>query len=361
MCCFAMAPFNSNHRAAPAIKTQPCNLLILALTLILSLCPSPTTAASPSASNTPAYSVTAGTQTNIIVAADGSGQFKSVQAGINAAATGSASFPTTLHIKPGTYKELIYIQREKRFLHLIGDDPTNTILTYNLNANLPGPEGKPIGTFRTASMLIDADDLTAENLTFENSAGPVGQALAIRLDGDRLAFRNCRFLGWQDTILANRGRHYYTNCLIAGHVDFIFGAATCWFEKCHVHCLKDGYITAASTPEGTAFGYVFSYCRITGETPEVRTFLGRPWRSHASVAWLNTEMSSVIRPAGWDNWRDPAREKTARFSEFNSTGAGANPSARVPWSRQLSRSEAEAITLKKVLGGPDGWNPAVKN
>jgi pectinesterase len=196
---------------------------------------------------------------------------------------------------------------------------------------------------------VDADDFSAENLTFENSAGPVGQALAVRLDGDRLAFKNCRFLGWQDTILDNRGRHYFENCNVEGHVDFIFGAATSWYEKCHIHCLKDGYITAASTPENVPFGFVFSNCRVTG-TNGARTFLGRPWRAHASVTWLKTEMSGVVRPEGWDNWRDPAREKTVRYAEFQSSGPGGDAKDRVAWSRQLGAKEAAEITVKKVFG-----------
>ena len=220
-----------------------------------------------------------------------------------------------------------------------------------------GPDGKIIGTFRTASTFIDADDFTAENLTFENSAGPVGQALAIRIEGDRVAFRNCRFLGWQDTILANRGRHYFEDCYIAGHVDFIFGGATAFFERCHIHCLRNGYITAASTPTEQPFGFVFSHCKITGEGPDVKTYLGRPWRAFASVIFLNTEMSDVVRPVGWHNWDKPDREKTSRYAEFKSTGPGAQKEARVSWSRQLSAAEARGITAEKVLRGADGWNP----
>jgi pectinesterase len=297
-------------------------------------------------------------QTNLYVSADGSNQFKSVQEAINATPqTTSETNPCIIHIKAGTYKELLHAQREKRFVHLVGEDAEKTVLTYNLNAKMPGPDGKPMGTFRTPSTIIDADDFTAENLTFENSAGPVGQALAIRVDGDRVAFRNCRFLGWQDTILLNRDRQYFDGCYIAGHVDFIFGGATAFFEKCHIHCLTNGYITAASTPQEQPFGFVFSHCRITGESPGVKTYLGRPWRAFASVAYLNTEMSGVVQPMGWNNWRDPAREKTARYAEFDSTGPGGDSKARVPWARQLMVEEAKAITVEKVLGGPDGWNP----
>ena len=298
-------------------------------------------------------------ETNLYVSADGSNQFKTVQEAINATPqTTCSTNHCYIHIKPGVYKELIYVQREKHFVYLVGEDAEQTVITYNLNAKMPGADGKPMSTYRTPTAVIDADDFTVENVTFENSAGRVGQALALRVDGDRVAFRNCRFLGWQDTVFLDRGRQYFEGCYIAGHVDFIFGGATAFFEKCHIHCLTNGYITAASTPEQEPFGYVFSNCRITGESPDARTYLGRPWRQFSSVTYLNTEMSEVVTNVGWNNWKDPAREKTVRYAEFNSTGPGANPKARVPWSRQLTATEAKAITLEKVLGGADGWNPA---
>jgi pectinesterase len=296
--------------------------------------------------------------TRIVVALDGSGNFKSVQEAIMSVPAATAQNPVVIRIKPGTYRELIYVQREKRFFRLIGEDASRTVLTYNLNANMIGSDGKPIGTFRTPSTQIDADDFVAENITFENSAGPVGQALAIRVDGDRVVFRNCRFLGWQDTILLNRGRQYFENCYIEGHVDFIFGAATAWFERCHIHSLRDGYITAASTPSDVAFGFVFSHCEITGP-PNVKSYLGRPWRTYAAVTFLNTAMSDVVRPEGWHNWNLPEREKTVRYGEFASAGAGANARARVAWAKQLSKLEARAITIGRVLGGSDRWNPKV--
>ena len=294
---------------------------------------------------------------SLVVAADGSGQFTNVQTAIMSVPSGCRTNPVIIHIKPGTYKELIYVQREKCFFKLVGEDPATTILTYNLSANLTNFDGKPIGTFRTPSALIDADDFTAENLTFENSAGAVGQALAIRVDGDRAAFRHCRFLGWQDTILLNRGRQYFEDCYICGHVDFIFGAATAWFEKCQIQCLGDGYITAASTSADQPYGFVFSNCKISGDKPETRTFLGRPWRVHASTIFLNTEMSEVIPPEGWNDWRKPETHRTARYAEYNSTGPGGSAKARVDWALPLTKAEAEAITVQKVLNGPDGWSP----
>ena len=297
-------------------------------------------------------------QTSFVVAADGSGNFKTVQEAINAVPQNTRfDNPAIIHIKPGIYKELIYVQHEKRFVHLVGEDPEKTVLTYNLNANMIGVDGKAIGTFRTPSTFIDADDFTVENITFENSAGPVGQALAIRVEGDRVVFRNCRFLGWQDTILINRGRQYFENCYITGHVDFIFGAATAWFENCHIHILRDGYITAASTPPQQQFGFVFSHSKITSDAPTIKTYLGRPWRPYASTIFLNSEMSEVIRPEGWNNWNQPEREKTIRYAEFGSTGPGAKPNERVKWAKQLTEAEAKAITCERVLNGADNWNP----
>jgi pectinesterase len=295
-------------------------------------------------------------QTNLFVAADGRAPFSSVQSAIMAVPAGSRKNPVIIHIAPGIYKELIYVQREKRFFKLVGDNPTNTVLIFNLYAGITNAEGKPIGTFKTPSTTIDADDFTAENVTFANDAGPVGQALAIRVDGDRASFRNCRFLGWQDTILLNRGRQYFENCYVCGHVDFIFGAATAWFENCEIHARRDGYLTAASTPVDVPFGFAFSNCKITGE-PGVKTALGRPWRIYASTIYLNCEMSDVVRPEGWNDWKKPEAHTTTRYAEFNSTGDGASPTNRPDWIKQLKKSEAQKITVDTVLGGADNWNP----
>lgn len=295
---------------------------------------------------------------DLIVSPEGKGgAYKTVQEAVFAAPAGaSPTNPSVIRIAPGTYKGQLYIQREKRFLKLVGENPSNTILTFDLQANMTNASGKPIGTFNTPSVTVDADDFTAENLTFENSAGPVGQALAIRVDGDRAVFRNCRFLGWQDTILLNRGRQYFKDCEIRGHCDFIFGAATAWFEKCRIHCLGKGYITAASTPPETPFGFVFHDCSITGE-PGVKSYLGRPWRDYASTVFLNCSLSGVIRPEGWNDWKKTQAHTTARYAEYNSTGEGADPAARESWAKQLNKREAEVITLETVLGGADRWDP----
>jgi pectinesterase len=296
---------------------------------------------------------------NTIVASDGSAEFKTVQAAINAAPqTTTREQPWTILVKPGTYREVVYIQREKRHVRLIGEDAATTVITFNLNASAVGPDGEKIGTFRTPTVQIDADDFTLENLTLENTAGPTGQALAVRVDGDRVVFRNCRFLGWQDTILINRGRQYFENCYIAGATDFIFGGATAWFEACELHIAGNGYITAASTPPDAAYGFVFNRCRITAAKPDVKTYLGRPWRPHASTIFLRTDMSAVVRAEGWHNWGKPEREKTVRYAEFASTGEGALAAAREPWAPTLTSAQAAAITVEAVLGGTDHWRPA---
>jgi pectinesterase len=292
-----------------------------------------------------------------IVAADGSGQYTTIQAAVSAAADRRPGEPRwTILVKPGIYRERVYVQRERGYITLVGEDAAKTILTYDLNANLKGPDDLPIGTFRTPTLQVDGDGFEVENLTIANSAGPVGQALALRVDGDRVAFRRCRFLGWQDTILVNRGRQYFEDCYIEGHVDFIFGGATAWFQGCRIHCLRDGYITAASTPQGQPHGFVFSNCEITG-AEGVRTYLGRPWRDYARTVFLRTAMSGVVRPEGWHNWNKPAAEKTSFYAEFGSIGPGGEAMARTAWSHQLTSAEAAALTREGVLAGPDDWKP----
>lgn len=294
-----------------------------------------------------------------VVAADGSAKYKTVQEAIDAAPQlAQPGSHWTILVKPGRYHEIVYAQREKRFISLVGEGADKTVITYDLRAGQLGSDGKPIGTFRTPTVHIDADDFTVENLTFENSAGRVGQALALRADGDRMIFRHCRFLGYQDTILLNRGRQYFDHCYVSGAVDYIFGGATAYFDQCEIHCTDKGYLTAASTPQDQPYGFVFSHCKITGESTNFQTFLGRPWRPFASTIFLYTEMPENILPAGWNNWKKPDAEKTSRYSEFGSTGPGAKSGERVAWAKPLTEAEAQALTARKVLGGDDGWNPA---
>jgi len=302
-----------------------------------------------------------------VVAAHGSGQYTSLQEAISAAPmrTGKDDPRWIISVKPGTYHERIYVQRERGNISVVGEDAATTIIAFDLHAGFPGPDGKPVGTFRTPTVQIDGDGMIWENITFANTAGQPGprpdgpavaQALALRADGDRLQFRHCRFLGWQDTILVNRGRHYFVDCYIEGHVDFIFGAATAFFDRCHIHCLKDGYITAASTPEGTAYGLVFADCKITG-ADGVKTYLGRPWRDFAKTIFVRTEMSEVVRPEGWHNWNKPIAEQKSFYAEFGSTGRGASSGTRVAWAKPITAADAAELTPAKALAGSDGWNP----
>jgi pectinesterase len=294
-----------------------------------------------------------------IVAPDGSGDYTSVQDAISSAPmqTDPAGHRWIILVKPGTYHERIYVQRERGHMTVIGEDAATTIITFSLHANLTGPDGKPIGTFRTPTLQIDGDGMSWENITVANSAGPVGQALALRVDGDRVSFRHCRFLGWQDTILVDRGRQYFADCTIEGHVDFIFGGATTYFDRCHIRCVGDGYISAASTPKGQAHGFVFADCDITG-APGVKTWLGRPWREFARTVFLRTTMSEVIRPAGWNDWDKPGAHATTFYAEFDSRGPGADPAHRAAWAKPLTPAAAAALTPQNVLAGDDGWNPS---
>jgi PelA/Pel-15E family pectate lyase len=290
-----------------------------------------------------------------IVAPSG-GRFSSVQAAIEAApAAGKPRW--TIRVRPGRYHEAVHIPRGKAPISIIGDDPAGTNITFDRKASDPGADGVAIGTFRSATMFVEGDDVVLENLTVENAAGPVGQAVALRLDGDRIVVRNSRLLGWQDTLLVNRGRHYFEDTFIAGHVDFVFGAGTSFFFRCHLHAWRDGYLTAASTPADQPFGLVFVDSIITGE-PEVKTFLGRPWRDFAATVFVRTVMGAAVVAEGWNNWSQPERERTARYAEFGSSGPGALAlDRRATWAKKLDAAGAGRFTVAAVLSGPDKWNP----
>jgi pectinesterase len=210
-------------------------------------------------------------------------------------------------------------------------------------------------------VLVQGADFSAENITFENSTTREErvQALAIYVDADRAAFRGCRFLGWQDTVRVEKGRQYFRDCFVSGHVDFIYGSGVAVFDRCEIHCRADGYITAASTDENAPWGYVFFDCRVTaGLGVEKGFYLGRPWRPHAAVAFVRTEFPSQLRREGWHNWGKVENERTARYREYKNIGAGANAAGRVSWARELTEAEARECTVENVLRGSDGWNPA---
>lgn len=292
----------------------------------------------------------------IVVAADGSGQFTSVQAALDSIPKPNAERRVIL-IKPGIYKELIKLGKDLPLITFRGgdEDPSKTVLTYDLYASRK-VDGKEVGTSGSASTRIDGADFIAENITFENSAGEVGQAVALRITGDRGVYRNCRFLGWQDTLYPNGGRQYFVDSHIEGRVDFIFGRSTAVFERCEIVSKNGGYVTAASTSADQKFGYVFLDCNLISpdKTP---AYLGRPWRPDAAVAFIRCKLGEHIHPDGWNNWGKVENEKTARYVEYGNAGPGADRSRRVAWSKMLTDEEAKAYTIQNVLGGDDQWDP----
>ncbi|MBD5353473.1 MAG: hypothetical protein HDR85_00955 [Bacteroides sp.] len=292
---------------------------------------------------------------DFVVAQDGSGDFTTVQEAINAVPDFRKANRTTILIKKGDYKEKVIIPECKINLTLVGEDGAK--ITYDDYASKPNRFGEEKSTSGSASCYIYAPDFIAENLTFENSSGPVGQAVACFVSGDRAIFRNCRFLGCQDTLYTYGypTRQYYEDCYIEGTVDFIFGKATAVFNRCNIHSRGDGYVTAPATPEDSKYGYVFHDCKLTGADGVKNVPLSRPWRPYAQAIFINCDLGDHISPAGWNNWGKESNEKTVTYAEYNSKGPGANPSARAPYSHQLTDPTPYAITT--VLAGDDGWNP----
>lgn len=295
----------------------------------------------------------------IVVSKDGTGDFSTVQQAINAVQDSNNSI-TTIYIRNGIYKEKLVLPEAKINVHFVGESVEKTILTYDDYASRKDSAGKDIGTSGSASFFIYASDFSAEYITFENSSGPVGQAVAVRVTGDRARFINCRFLGFQDTLYThgNESRQYYLNCYIEGTVDFIFGASTCLFDSCTIYGKRAGFFTAASTPENKRFGYVFLHCKITGDAPPGSFFLGRPWRPFAKVAFIDCDMDNIVKPEGWNNWGKESNEKTAFYAEFNNHGDGSATAGRAAWSHTLNAAEATQYISGNILSG---WKPlAVK-
>lgn len=295
-------------------------------------------------------------QKKIIVAQDGSGNFKTVQAAFEAVPENNKK-PVFIFVKNGVYKEKLHLDSSKTFVTLIGEDKFNTILTYDDHTGKISSLGDIINTRTSWSFLINANNFTAKNITFQNDAGfSAGQAVAVEGDGDKDAFFNCRFVGNQDVLFTNNdhARQYYKDCYIEGTTDFIFGSSTVWFERCHIHSKKNSHVTAASTPKEHAFGYVFYDCVLTGDSSLHSVSLGRPWRPYASVTYIHCYIGQHIKPEGWSNWNNTNNNLTARYSEYKNYGPSSDTSARVNWSRQLSDEEAKKYTLKNVL---DGWSP----
>jgi len=292
-------------------------------------------------------------QDTIVVSRDGTGNFRTLQEAIESARA-FMDYTVTIYVKNGVYKEKVIVPSWVENIDIIGEDRDKTIITYDDHANI-----NKMGTFRTYTVKVEGSDITFKNLTIENNAAQLGQAVALHTEGDRLKFINCRILGNQDTIYtgAKFTRLYFKDCYIDGTTDFIFGPSTALFEDCIIHSKRNSYVTAASTPKEAKYGYVFKHCKLTAEPGVDKVYLGRPWRPYAYTLFIECELGKHIVPAGWHNWDKQSNEETARYMEYKNTGEGANVSERVAWSKQLTKKEAEAVTVDAIFGTQSNWNP----
>lgn len=297
------------------------------------------------------------------VAQDGSGDFRTIQEAVSAVRDHS-QIRATIRVKNGRYSEKLVIPAWKKNITLIGESAEHTVITNNdfSGKDFPGRDftgNAKFSTYTSYTVLVQASDCTLQNFTIENTAGRVGQAVALATEGDRIEVYNCRILGNQDTLYTSKdGRNFYKDCLITGTTDFIFGEATAVFQNCTIQSLTNSYITAASTTREQTFGYVFFNCKLTANAEATKVYLGRPWRPFAKTVFIDTEMGAHIVPAGWDPWKGdnmfPEKEKTTLYAEYNSTGPGANAGARAAWSKQLTPQEREKYTIENILSG---WVP----
>lgn len=309
----------------------------------------------------------------LIVARDGTGEFRTVGEAVEVCRA-FMEYHKVIFVKKGVYKEKLIIPSWLTNIEICGEDAEQTIITYDDHANIQIPKVgadpsdntlKPelrtqgMGTFRTYTVKVEGTDITFKNITIENNAAKLGQAVALHTEGDRLIFVGCRLLGNQDTVYTGTGgtRIYFLNCYIEGTTDFIFGPSTAWFENCTIKSKVNSYVTAASTPKEVKYGYVFNRCRLIADAQADKVYLGRPWRPYAHTLFMNCELGKHIVPAGWHNWGKASNETTTRYEEYNNSGDGASPKTRVAWSRQLSKKEAAAITPEAVFSTNDHWNP----
>jgi pectinesterase len=296
---------------------------------------------------------------DIVVAHDSTGKFQTIQEAI-ASCPNAPVNEITIFIKNGVYREKLVIPAMRSHLHFIGESVDGVIITWDDYSGKLDAAGTKVTTQTSYTCFIAASNIVFENCTFVNSAGRVGQAVAVHVEGDRCVFRNCKIISDQDTLLAagEHSRQYFVDCWIEGTTDFIFGPATAVFERCTIKSKKNSYITAASTPATQHFGFVFLDCTlIAADTGAAKVYLGRPWRPYAAVAFLRCAMGGHIVPAGWHNWNKEEADSTARYAEYKSTGPGANADARVHWSRQLSDAEAALLTPKNIFNTNDEWDP----
>lgn len=297
----------------------------------------------------------------LYVARDGTAEFRNIDDAIEVCRA-FMEYHKVIFVKKGTYKEKLIVPSWLTNIEICGEDRDNTIITYDDHANvfIPGTDRK-MGTFRTYTVRVDGNDITFRNITIENNAARLGQAVALHTQGDRLTFVNCRILGNQDTVYTGgiNTRLYFKDCHIEGTTDFIFGPSTAWFENCTILSRTDSYITAASTPQNVEYGYVFNRCKIVAAEGVSKVYLGRPWRPYAHTLFMNCQLGKHILPVGWHNWSNTQNETTARYCEYNNHGEGAATKERAAWTRQLTRKEAAKVTLENVFRQNGGWIPNV--
>ena len=294
----------------------------------------------------------------IVVARDGTGRFRNVAEAIEVCRA-FMDYHKVIYVKKGIYKEKLTVPQWLTNIEICGEDRDNTIITWDDHANVYLPEiGKGMGTIRTYKLRIGGSKITLKNITVENNSARLGQAVALHTEGDCLLFVNCRFLGHQDTIYTGNAstRLYFSGCYIEGTTDFIFGPSTAWFENCDIYCKANSYITAASTPKEVTYGYIFNNCRITTAPDVTKVYLGRPWRDYGYTLFMNCQLPQQIRPEGWHHWREEAKQ-TARYMEYNNQGEGAATGKRATWSKQLTKKEAQKITVANVFARNDNWTP----
>lgn len=293
----------------------------------------------------------------LFVSRDGTAEFRNIDDAIEVCRA-FMEYHKVIFVKKGTYKEKLIIPSWLTNIEICGEDRDQTIITYDDHANIKLPTtGKPMSTFRTYTLKIEGTNITLKNITIENNAARLGQAVALHTEGDKLLFINCRFLGHQDTIYTGVGgtRLYFKDCYIEGTTDFIFGPSTAWFENCTIKSKANSYVTAASTPADQSYGYIFNHCKLIADNGIDKVYLGRPWRPYAYTIFMNCELGKHIRPEGWHNWGKKDNESTARYLEYNNTGEGADKSNRAVWSKQLSKKEAQKITPETVFNQETKW------
>lgn len=294
----------------------------------------------------------------LVVARDGTGEFRTVGEAVEVCRA-FMEYHKVIFVKNGVYKEKVIIPSWLTHIEILGEDAERTIITYDDHANIYYPAtGKGMGTFRTYTVKVQGSYITFRNITIENNAAKLGQAVALHTEGDHLQFIGCRLLGNQDTVYTGVAgtRILFKDCYIEGTTDFIFGPSTAWFERCHIHSKANSYVTAASTPQEVTYGYVFNHCRLTAAEGIDKVYLGRPWRPYAHTLFMNCELGSHIVAAGWHNWNNANNERTARYEEYNNCGEGAKTKERVTWSRQLTKKQAEAVTIDRVFRQDNSWH-----